>query len=117
MKPDCIFCKIAAGEIPTNRLYETDTVLAFPDIHPDAPVHVLIIPKEHYATTIELSEKAPDLAGEMLRASTEVAKLMKIDRSGFRLIMNTNADGGQEIFHVHMHLLGGEPVGRLRCRH
>lgn len=114
---DCIFCKIAAGEIPVNRVYETDTVLAFPDIHPAAPVHVLIIPKKHFSTTIELSEQAPELFGEMLRASTEVARSLNIDKSGFRLILNTNADGGQEVFHVHMHLLGGEPVGALRGRH
>jgi len=116
MDTNCIFCKIAAGQIPVNRVYENGRVLAFPDLHPDAPVHILIIPKEHYATTIELSEKAPELAGEMLRASTEVARLLNVDASGFRLIMNTNADGGQEIFHVHMHLLGGEPIGRLRYK-
>ncbi len=114
---DCIFCKIAAGNIPVKRVYETDTVLAFPDIHPEAPVHVLIIPKVHYATTIELGEQAPDLAGEMLAAATEVARKLGIEKSGFRLILNTNADGGQEVFHVHMHLLGGENIGHLRRRH
>ncbi len=116
MDPNCIFCKIAAGHIPANRVYETDLVLAFPDLHPDAPTHILIIPKEHYSTAIELAEKAPELAGEMLKASAEVARLLNVDKSGFRLIMNVNADGGQEIFHVHMHLLGGEPIGRLRCK-
>jgi histidine triad (HIT) family protein len=116
MDPNCVFCKIAAGQIPTKRVYETDRVLAFPDLNPDAPVHILIIPKEHYTTTIELSEKAPELAGEMLKASTEVARLLNIEKSGFRLIMNTNADGGQEIFHVHLHVLGGEPIGRLRSK-
>jgi len=114
--PDCIFCKIANGEIPAERIYENDDVLAFPDINPVAPVHVLIIPKKHYATTIDISDQAPELVGEMFKASSEVAKLKKIDKSGFRLILNTNADGGQEVFHVHMHLLGGEPVGRLRAR-
>jgi len=79
-------------------------------------VHILIIPKAHYATTIELSAQAPHLAGEMLKAATEVARILNIDKSGFRLIMNTNAHGGQEVFHVHMHLLGGEPVGKLRCK-
>jgi histidine triad (HIT) family protein len=117
MDPNCIFCKIAAGQIPAKRIYETEHVLAFPDLHPDAPVHILIIPKEHYTSTIDLSEKAPALAGELLKASTEVARQLNIEKSGFRLIMNTNADGGQEIFHVHLHLLGGEPIGRLRCRH
>ena len=114
---DCIFCKIAEGEIPVKRVYETQSVLAFPDLHPVSPVHILIIPKEHHATTMDLSEQAPGLMGEMLAASTAVARKLDVEKSGFRLILNTNADGGQEIFHVHMHLLGGEPIGRLRCSH
>lgn len=114
---DCIFCKIIAGEIPAHFIYETENVVAFPDIHPDARVHVLILPKKHFPTTIEMSGQAPEIFGEMLQASTQIAKDRGIDTSGFRLILNTNADGGQEIFHVHMHLLGGEPVGHLRCKH
>ncbi|MBN1293123.1 MAG: histidine triad nucleotide-binding protein [Candidatus Latescibacteria bacterium] len=113
---DCLFCKIAAGEIPVERIYENNDVLAFPDINPVAPVHILIIPKKHYATSIDLSEEAPELCAAMLKASTEVARFQGIDKSGFRLILNTNADGGQEIFHMHMHLLGGEYIGRLRGR-
>ncbi len=113
---DCIFCKIAAGEIPTERVYENDDVLVFPDISPEAPVHLLIIPKAHYATTIDMAEAAPQLYGAMMQAVAEVAKIKKVDKSGFRLIMNTNADGGQEVFHVHMHLLGGEPIGKLRAK-
>ena len=113
---DCIFCKIAAGEIPSERIYEDDDVLAFPDISPIAPVHILIIPKRHIPTTIDLSEDAPELAGAMMKASTEVARTKGIDRKGFRLILNTNAHGGQEVFHVHMHLLGGEPIGKMRAR-
>ena len=112
---DCIFCKIANGEIPAARVYEDDDVLAFPDINPVAPVHVLIIPKKHYATTMDIADKAPELLVAMFRASTEVAKKKNVDKSGFRLILNTNADGGQEVFHVHMHLLGGEPIGKLRA--
>jgi len=113
---DCLFCKIAAGEIPTERIYENDHVLVFPDISPVAPVHVLIIPKEHHATTIDMANDAPELYGEMMKAVAEVAKIKKVDKSGFRLIMNTNADGGQEVFHVHMHLLGGEPIGKMRSK-
>jgi len=112
---DCIFCKIAAGEIPSEIIYEDDNTVAFPDISPAAPVHVIIIPKRHYATTLELSEEAPEQFGYMLKASTEVARIKGVSESGFRLILNTNADGGQEVFHVHMHLLGGEPVGKLRA--
>jgi len=114
---DCIFCRIASGEIPVKRVYENNDVLVFPDIYPVALVHMLIIPKRHFDTTLELSDQAPELFGAMLRASTEAARNLHIDRSGFRLILNTNADGGQEIFHAHMHMLGGEPIGRLRCRH
>ena len=111
---DCLFCKIAAGEIPTEHIYEDDDILAFPDINPIAPVHVLIIPKRHYATTIDLSDEAPELYGAMMRAASAVARKKGIDKSGFRLILNTNDHGGQEIFHVHMHLLGGERIGRMR---
>lgn len=111
---DCLFCNIADGGIPVERIYEDDDVLAFPDISPIAPVHVLIIPKRHYATTIDLSDKAPELCGAMMRAASEVARKKGIDKNGFRLILNTNAHGGQEVFHVHMHLLGGERIGRMR---
>ena len=113
---DCIFCKIAKGEIPVTKIYEDDDVVAFPDISPQAPVHVLIIPKKHYATTMTMSEEAPELFGSMIRASTWVAKIKNVDKSGFRLILNTNSDGGQEVFHVHMHLLGGTPIGPLRVK-
>jgi len=111
---DCIFCKIAAGKIPVEHLWEDDDVLAFPDIHPNAPIHILIIPKRHFTTTLDMSDEAPELFGAMLRASSKVARLKNIDKSGFRLILNTNADGGQEVLHVHMHVLGGEPIGKLR---
>ncbi|MBT4482803.1 MAG: histidine triad nucleotide-binding protein [Candidatus Latescibacteria bacterium] len=113
---DCIFCKIAAGEIPTEKIFEDDNVVAFPDINPVAPVHVIIIPKRHFATTLDMSDEAPELFGSLMKAASDTARKKGIDGSGFRLIFNTNADGGQEIFHVHMHLLGGEPIGRMRER-
>ena len=113
---DCIFCKIASGEIPVEKIYEDDTTVAFTDINPVAPVHVIIIPKRHIATTLDMSDNAPELFGFMMKASSEVARRKGIAESGFRLILNTNADGGQEIFHVHMHILGGEPVGKMRAR-
>src|SRR3989339_1019282 len=105
---DCIFCKIARGEIQVQKVYEDDATIAFPDLYPKAPVHVLIIPKKHYPTTLVMSEVEPELFASIMKASTEVAKIKGVDKSGFRLILNTNADGGQEIFHVHMHLLGGK---------
>jgi histidine triad (HIT) family protein len=113
---DCIFCKIAAGAIPVEFIYESDDVVAFRDIHPQAPVHVLIIPRRHFATTLDLSDQEPELFGSLMKASSEVARRTNVDESGFRLILNTNADGGQEVFHVHMHLLGGKPLGPLLAR-
>ena len=111
---DCIFCKIAAGEIPAEKIYEDDDVVAFSDINPVAPVHVIIIPKRHFATTLDMSDEAPELFGSLMKAASDVARKKGIDGSGFRLIFNTNDDGGQEVFHVHMHLLGGEPIGIMR---
>ncbi len=116
MNNDCIFCKIAAGIIPSDFVYESDDVVAFADISPQAPVHILIIPRKHYATTIDMAYEAPDLYGAMMKAAADIARKKGIDKSGFRLILNTNADGGQEVFHVHMHLMGGEPIGPLRAR-
>ncbi len=113
---DCIFCKIAGGEIPADLIYESDDVVAFPDISPQAPVHVIIIPCRHIPTTLEMSDVAPELFVSMFRASSDIARKKGVDKSGFRLILNTNADGGQEIFHVHMHLMGGEQIGPLRER-
>ena len=113
---DCLFCKIAGGEIPVEFIYESEDVVAFNDIDPKAPVHVLIVPRRHYPTTIDMSEEAPELFGELFRASSAVARKTGVDKSGFRMILNTNADGGQEIFHVHMHLMGGESIGPLRVR-
>ena len=116
MKEDCIFCKIAHGVIPSEFVYESDEVVAFADISPQAPVHILIIPREHHATTMDMADEAPHLYGAMMKAAADIASKKGVDKSGFRLIMNTNADAGQEVFHVHMHLLGGEPIGPMRAR-
>ena len=113
---ECLFCRIAAGEIPAKIVFEDDRALAFEDIQPHAPTHVLIIPKRHYTTTLVMSEEAPELFGCIMKASSEVARIKGIAESGFRLIINTNRDAGQEIFHVHMHLMGGERIGRLRAK-
>lgn len=104
---DCIFCKIAAGEIPCRKVYENEKALAFEDIHPMAPVHIIIIPKRHIATLMDVdAERAADLQS-MVTAAQEVAGLKKIDAKGFRLVINCNREGGQVVFHLHMHLLGG----------
>jgi len=104
---DCIFCKIAAGSIPSRKVYEDEKVLAFEDIHPMAPIHVIIIPKKHVATLmdVDLGEMADIQA--MMSAAQEVARVKKVDQKGFRIVINCNREGGQVVFHLHMHLLGG----------
>jgi histidine triad (HIT) family protein len=107
---DCIFCKIAAGLVPCRKVYENDLVLAFEDIHPAAPVHVVIIPREHIPTLMDVgAERMADLQAVM-NAAREVARIKKIDRSGFRVVINCNEEGGQVVFHLHMHLLGGKKL-------
>lgn len=106
----CIFCKIAAGEIPCRKVYEDDGVLAFDDIQPMAPVHVLIIPKRHVPTLMDIGpERMADLTA-MMAAARQVARSKGVDQSGFRLVINCNREGGQVIFHLHMHLLGGQQL-------
>lgn len=104
---DCIFCKIAAGSIPSRKVYEDEKVLAFEDIHPMAPIHVIIIPKKHIATLMDVDlESMADLQS-MMGAAQEVARVKKVDQKGFRMVINCNREGGQVVFHLHMHLLGG----------
>jgi len=107
---DCLFCKIAAGEIPAEKLYEDDDVLAFWDISPAAPKHFLIIPKKHLINLSDLSEENDLLVGKMMRISARVAEENGIEK-GYRTIMNNGADAGQVVFHLHMHVLGGRPMG------
>lgn len=116
METDCLFCRIVAGEIPATIVRETDTTLAFHDIGRKAPVHVLVIPKEHYADVATLGQADPGLAGEVLATAAVVAETEGLLADGFRLIFNTGAYGGQEVFHAHAHLLGGEPLGPMLVR-
>jgi histidine triad (HIT) family protein len=104
---DCLFCKIIKGEIPSDKVYEDDFVYAFNDIHPEAPVHVLIVPKKHIDSlnAAQLSDQA--LLGHIQLVASELAKKNEIDDSGYRLLTNIGKDGGQSVFHVHYHLLGG----------
>ncbi|ADU08965.1 histidine triad nucleotide-binding protein [Micromonospora aurantiaca] len=113
---DCLFCRIVAGEIPATIVRETATTLAFRDIDPKAPTHVLVIPKEHYADVATLAQGAPELAGEVLQTAAVVAEEEGLTVDGFRLMFNTGPYGGQEVFHVHAHLLGGAPLGPMLCR-
>jgi histidine triad (HIT) family protein len=104
---DCIFCKITAGVIPCRKVYENEKVLAFEDIHPMAPIHVIIIPKKHIATFMDVDAEGMADLQSMMSAAQEVARAKNVDRKGFRLVINCNKEGGQVVFHLHMHLLGG----------
>lgn len=104
--PNCIFCKIIAGQIPAKKAYEDEHLLAFHDIHPWAPVHVLIIPKTHIATHAELGPEHAELAGRMLVLAPQLMKELGVT-GGFRTVINTGPDGGQEVYHLHMHVMGG----------
>jgi len=103
---DCIFCKIAAGEIPCRKIYEDDDVLAFHDIHPAAPVHFMLIPKRHVASLAECDDSHRDVLGKMLLLAPRLAKEQGL-ADGFRIVINTGRGGGQEVFHLHVHVIGG----------
>ncbi len=109
----CLFCKIVAREIPSEVLHESDRVLAFRDIEPRAPSHVLIIPKEHVASAAELDDRHGDVLVDIHQVAAHLATTEGIDRSGWRLITNVGPDSGQVVFHLHYHLLGGRPLGPL----
>ncbi|MEI7640785.1 MAG: histidine triad nucleotide-binding protein [bacterium] len=107
---NCIFCSIIKKEIPSKIVYEDEEVMAFEDINPAAPVHILIIPKQHIATLNDLKETEEKLAGKLLKTAALIAKDKKIDQTGYRTIFNTNANAGQVVFHIHLHLLGGRKL-------
>ena len=108
---DCIFCKIAHGEIPSTKVYEDDTVLAFRDLDPQAPEHVLIIPKKHLSSVLDFGAEDRELAAHILTdVVPALARMLGIDAGGFRLVTNTGADGGQTVGHLHFHLLGGRSL-------
>jgi histidine triad (HIT) family protein len=112
---DCLFCRIVAGEIPATVVHETPTTLAFRDIDPKAPVHVLVIPKAHHRDVVALAAD-PAAAADVLAASAAVAEAEGLTGDGFRLIFNTGSHGGQEVFHVHAHVVGGRPLGPMVAR-
>ena len=112
MSADCIFCKIAAGQIPSKKVYEDEELLAFHDIHPAAPVHLLVIPKLHVATLGDATPAHEGLLGRMLLLAPRLAREAGAG-NGFKTLINTGADGGQEVYHLHMHVIGGpRPWGR-----
>ena len=106
----CLFCKIINREIPASIVYEDDGLLAFNDITPQAPTHVLIVPKQHVATLNDLRDDHDRLVGAMVRRAAAIAQERGLDASGFRTVFNTNRDAGQTVFHIHLHLLGGRSM-------
>ena len=105
-----IFQKIIDREIPSQIVYETESLLAFKDIHPQAPVHILVVPKKHVARLAEISEKEAELLGKLLVAAAHVAKLCGLEESGFRVVINNGRHGGETVPHLHLHVLGGRPM-------
>jgi len=107
---ECIFCKLINRDFPTDIVFESDTVFAFKDIDPQAPHHVLIIPKKHIPTLNDLTTEDSGLISELVLTATQIARELKIDGSGYRILFNCNAEGGQDVYHIHLHLLGGRKM-------
>jgi histidine triad (HIT) family protein len=109
MNTDCLFCKILAGQIPANRVYEDELCIAFPDINPQAPTHLLIIPKEHLTSMAKALAGHEPLLGHLMVTAADLARSNKLDK-GYRVVVNTAEDGGQTVHHLHLHLLGGRQM-------
>lgn len=107
---DCIFCKIVNGELPSKKVYEDEHALAFHDINPIAPVHVLVIPKKHILSVLDIKEEEKNLIGHLHLVLQKVAKELGVDQSGFRVVTNTGPHGQQTVFHLHYHLIGGRQL-------
>ena len=107
MKRDCLFCRIAARELPARIVFESERIVAFEDIHPQAPAHVQLIPRKHIASTLEIAAEDQSLIGEMVRVAAELARTLGFADEGYRLVFNTGGAAGQTVYHLHLHLLGG----------
>ena len=107
---DCLFCKIKEGVIPSDKVYEDELCLAFRDINPQAPTHILIIPKEHIETIDDLQEKHKELSGHLILTAKKLAENEGFSNEGYRLVFNCKANGGQEVYHIHLHLFGGRKM-------
>ncbi|MBS1126421.1 MAG: hit [Nitrospirae bacterium] len=107
---DCLFCRISAKKIPATLVYEDRNAVAFEDIQPQAPVHVLIVPKKHISTSLDITDEDDGLIGHLFRIAGQIAKEKGIAERGFRLLMNTNPEAGQSVYHIHLHLLGGRQM-------
>ena len=108
---DCLFCKIIAGEIPSKKVYEDEMIYAFEDINPQAPVHVLVVPKKHICCANEINAENSAYVAHIFEKAGEIAKLMGIDADGYRIINNCGKNAGQTVFHLHFHILGGTDMG------
>ena len=108
---DCIFCKIVSGEIPSNKIYEDENVLAFKDLNPQMPIHILVIPKKHIESIVDLRIEDEILVGKIFTAINEIACDIGIDKTGFRVISNCGQDAGQTVKHLHFHILAGDKMG------
>ena len=108
--PDCLFCKIIAREIPASIVYEDERLIAIKDINPQAPTHLLLVPKRHIPTLNDLADGDDQIVGELVRRAAAIAKDQGIDAGGFRTVFNTNRDAGQTVFHIHLHLIGGRSL-------
>ena len=107
---DCLFCKISEGSVPSDKVYESDMLFAINDINPQAPTHILIIPRIHQDTLLDVEEKDHVLMGSVISVANQLAKEKELDKSGFRLVVNCGAGAGQSVFHIHFHLLGGRTM-------
>lgn len=112
---ECIFCKIINKEIPSSVVYEDDEILAFRDINPAAPVHILVIPKKHISSLVDLKEEDELVVGRIYTVINKITRKEGIDEKGFRVIVNCGEDGGQEVQHLHFHVLGGKKLGTKIC--
>ena len=108
---DCIFCKIVDGEIPAAKVYEDDHVIAFEDLNPVASMHVLVVPRKHISTVSDIREEDDELVGTMVRVAARIAAERGLAEPGYRLVLNCNEDAGQTVFHIHLHVMGGRPMG------
>ena len=106
---DCIFCKITDGRIPSTKVFEDDVCVAFNDLSPQAPTHILIIPREHFASLDKAGESQKETLGHLLLTAANIAREQGFAEAGYRVVINTNSDGGQTVFHLHVHLLAGRP--------
>lgn len=109
--PDCIFCRIVAGEIPSTKLHEDETTVAFADVNPQAPVHILVIPRDHVPSLADLPEAGSEVAGHLLLTAARVAREAGLEEAGYRVVTNIGSDGGQSVGHLHLHVLGGRAMG------